>query len=256
MPLPERSRVLGNGGYRRNPDPGTPLAIYYYTTGGASFSAPPDNTGEKQRRSTWGGSRNRGDRTSDFLEPGKAAELAQAALFASRIGLPLNRFITVHWEAIDVPDRRAAWATGKLVKLISDWVRSRGGSCAWLWTREGDYGDGSKGSHVHILMHVPDGLDLRHRPRGWLKRISDVPYRKGAVFTRRVGGTAGAALSAPAVYEPNLHEVLGYVCKGAPRETLAALRLNKCHQPGGRIMGKRSATSQNIGRTARQRWKG
>lgn len=264
-----------------------PLA---FMAGELSCTQPPDNTGEKQapRRSGtglaivdiatsgaldsarhWGGRRNSATRTSSSLSLNQAAQIVEAAQFAAAIGLPFNRHVTIHWERAGIPDCRAAWATGRFMKLASDWVAKRGGRIAWAWVREN--GD-SKGSHAHILLHLPSHLitgkngsglasdntprkqraRLGNMPRRWLRLIAGKPYRAGTIRTERIGGTAGVAHSAPAAYRINLAAVVGYILKGACPAAARALGLERL-EAGGTITGKRAATSQNIGRAARVR---
>lgn len=252
------------------PETGMDRAIISSSKSAASSPAPPDNTGRKQRRATWGGARNRRDRTSDCLSCKQATGIMSTAQTATAIGLPLNRHITIHWERAGVPDSEAAAATGRFLKLASDWVRSRAcalekqskefkspavsadakksSTFAWLWVRENDDGDGSKGSHVHILCHVPAGVKLG-RTRRWLSRVTGRRYRKGSILTERIGGKAQAAATAPAVYQANLAEIVGYLLKGASPDAARALGLNRI-EAGGRITGKRAGWSQNIGAAA------
>lgn len=249
-----------------------------------------DNTGEKQASAplgtgraiiaiascealdsarTWGGRRNTATRTSSSLSLNQASRIIQAAQFAAAIGLPFNRHVTIHWEQARVPDCRAAWATGRFLKMAGDWIAKRGGRIAWAWVREN--GD-CKGSHVHILLHMPshlitgkngsglagDNTARKHRarlgnmPRRWLRSITGKPYRAGTIKTGRIGGTAGAVLSAPAAYQENLAAVVGYILKGASSVAAQALGLERL-EAGGTVIGKRAATSQNVGRAARER---
>ena len=53
-------------------------------------------------------------------------------------------------------------------------------------------------------------------------------------------------------YRTALGGVLSYIVKGAEPKAVTALGLN-LKQPGGELWGKRSGTSENIGRTARSR---
>jgi hypothetical protein len=205
---------------------------------------------EKTQRSTWGGSRNRASRTSCSLSLERAVSLFDAAFYAAAIGLPLNRHVTIHWERAGVPDCRAAAATGAFLTLARDLLRKRGGRVAWVWVRENEGRGSSKGSHVHILLHVPTGMTLGRMQRRWLRRITHAPYRTRTIRTARIGGRTGTVASAPAVYYANLAAVLGYVLKGASPEAARALGLEKV-KAAGRIIGKRVATSQNIGRAAR-----
>lgn len=127
---------------------GTDLAILCKS----SATSPPCRT-----QSTWGGARNRASRESEGIKAVKAVELVEAAQRAMAVGLPFNRHLTVHWAKAGLTDRQAAAATGRLVKLIRDWVRKKGGQIAHAWVRENGCG---KGSHSHLLLHIPDGLTL------------------------------------------------------------------------------------------------
>lgn len=230
------------GTYRRAATVGTGLAIMPIGLGDAAFSATA-------RRNGWGGARNSASRTSDALTVKQTAEIIEAAQFAARIGLPLNRHLTIHWEAAGVPDCEAGAATAAFLTLARDWLRKRGAPFAWAWVREN--GDG-KGSHVHILLHCRPEVarDFSGIQRRWLRRVTGKPYRARVIRTARIGGTLTAAQSAPVAYVENLATVVGYLLKGASPAAARALGLERL-EAGGRIIGKRAATSQNLGRIAR-----
>jgi hypothetical protein len=201
-----------------------------------SFDAKPS-------RPSWGGARNRADRVSDHLTLAKAQAIITAGYRALSIGLPFNRHITIHWTAAGLTDDQVAHATGRLIKLASDWLRTKGVKAAWAWVRENDDGDGSKGSHVHILLHSPDTVSIGRMWRRWLRKVTGQPYRRGVVHTSRIGGTVNCYKSNPALYAANLDTVLAYVCKGANSADGATLGLRHT-EPGGRVIGKRSAIAQ------------
>lgn len=179
-----------------------------------------------------------------------------AAQFAAAAQMPFNRHLTIHWQQASVPDERVAWATGRFLKLAGDWIARRGGlelnqkhssRLAWVWVREnGEW----KGSHVHILLHLPAGIRIGSMQRRWLRLITGRPYSARTIKTARIGGTAGAAQSASVAYEVNLAAVVRYILKGAGPAAARKLGLDRLEH-GGRIIGKRAATSQNIGRAAR-----
>lgn len=221
---------------------GTVPALYNMDTSDAASV-------EQAKRGSWGGARNWRDRTSDCITLKQASDLLDAAKYAAGVGLPLNRHVTIHWERAGVCDSDAAAATGRFLHLAGDWTRARGGRLAWNWVRENGE---RKGSHVHILCHFPAGLEWGPMQRSWLKRVTGAPYRAGVIHTARIGGRANAAGTAPDLYAVNLAAVVGYVIKGASSGAAAALGLERV-KPGGRIIGKRAATSQNIGRAARAR---
>ncbi len=195
------------------------------------------------KQTHWGGARNTGGRQSDSIRPVKAVELVEAAQRAMAIGLPFNRHLTVHWAKAALTDRQAAAATSRLVKLIRDWARKLGGEVAYAWLRENGHG---KGSHSHILLHIPDGLKLS-LSRRWYRRVTDWEGRvpKLAVKTVCIGGTARAGQSASDWYQANLAALLAYVLKGSDAATAAKLGLGKWGD-GGRITGKRISISTNL----------
>ncbi len=268
------SRESGNAGNAPSPETGMAVAIYNIPKSASPFDAEHGFSG-------WGGTRNRADRVSESLSLAQASNIIEAAQYATAIGLPFNRHVTIHWERAGVPDNRAAAATGRFLKLAGDWIAKRGSNLinnqnkskrpariAWAWVREN--GD-RKGSHVHILLHVPSRLitgkkrgrghtdntawkqreGLGNMPRRWLRSITGTPYRSGTIKTQRIGGTAGAAIKAPAAYLTNLAVVVAYVLKGASPAAARALSLAR-FEAGGTIVGKRAATSENVGRAVRK----
>lgn len=223
---------------------------------GHAINLSPSVASSPTRR--WGGSRNNASRTSESLSLDQVANIIEAAQFAAAAGMPFNRHVTIHWEQAGIPDERAAWATGRFLKLVGDWVGKRrnlnfnqekSNGIAWAWARESGH---RKGSHVHILLHLPAGAQIGAMQRRWLRSITRRPYRPRTIKTTRIGGTAGAAHSAPATYQANLSKVLSYVLKGACPTAAAELELEQL-QAGGLIIGKRAATSQNIGQASRRR---
>lgn len=189
-----------------------------------------------------GGARLCASRTSDCLSLQHARSIIAAALFARKVGRRLNRHITVHWEAAGVRDALAAAATTAFLKYLREWL---GGATAYVWAREN--GDG-KGSHVHILAHIPAGRRLAGAlSRRWLERIGKQPYRRGTIRTVLVRGSGEPD---GLVYAANLQAVLAYVLKGIDPDAAAVLGISP--EPGGQVVGKRCGTSRNIGAKARR----
>ena len=213
---------------------GTALAILCKS----SAASPP-----RRVQSTWGGARNTASRQSDSIHSEKAVALVEAAQRAMVIGLPFNRHLTVHWAKAGLTDRQAAAATGRLSKLIRDWARKLGGEVAYAWLRENGPG---KGSHSHILLHIPDGLKLS-LSRRWYRRVTGWTGRvpRFAVKTVCIGGTARAGLSSSDWYQANLAALLAYLLKGSDEATGKELGLAKWSE-GGRIIGKRISISANL----------
>ncbi len=195
-----------------------------------------------------GGARNFAGRSSDCISRAQAENLIAAACHATETGLPLNRFITIHWGAAGVADEGAAKATGAFIKLVSDWLRTLGLQTAWIWVRENPAG---KGSHVHIAIHVPAGVTLGRMQMRWLRRITGNSYRRGVIKTENIGRSSMAAISDPEGHCANLQNVIAYILKGS--EPAASERLGLVLlKSQGTVVGRRMSTSQNIGQAARR----
>ena len=164
----------------------------------------------------------RADRVSFSLTAAQVTNLRAAVEHADKIGLPLNRMMTVHWEAAGVPAAMAK-ATGRLTDLLTKALTRHGSATAWLFVHE--TGDG-KGGHCHLLAHVPASLaDLvSRRQRSWLKRITGRPYKPRVILSRPIGGLLGLETGNPDLHAVNLAAALGYVIKGADSEAAEHLQ--------------------------------
>lgn len=197
------------------------------------------------------GTRNSRYRTSAFLSAKQIGSLISAIGRAVAIGLPLNRFITIHWENAGISDDRAAWATGEFIKRLKNWLNKQGYQSAHVWVRENGP---RQGSHVHILFYV-DVECVGRLPalqRRWLKAITQSRYRKKTIYSRYVGLTVKAASSLSPSYLANLEKAAHYIMKGTIAVCANEYRLPKI-QDCGEIIGKRCAVSENIGDAARRR---
>lgn len=220
---------------------GTPLATIAY--------APSCILDPAQRPpSTWGGARNRADRTSYYLSAAQVTHMLEAADFAERIGKPFNRHWTVHFEMGGIAEHDGAAFVGRLLSLVRKQVRRAGGELAALWARENGAG---KGGHVHILLHIPAAITLRNQTRRWIKAAGGKPVPR-ASKVRTVGRLVSAATAGGAHYRANADMVLAYLVKAAAPETGRALDLPR-YGEGGLVTGKRIGWTQNIGETARRK---
>ena len=219
----------GNSACRKD---GTGPAILYKSGGTCSPA---------QRFNSWGGPRNSASRRSDHLTPLQAVEFVEAAQNAIAIGKPFNRHLTVHWTKARLAENEAAAATGRMVKLIRDWSRKSGGTVLYAWIRETGPG---KGTHSHILMHVPLGMKL-HRTRSWYKQAArlqgSVPKR--CVRSECIGASAQSASGGSEDYLANVTRLVAYLLKGCDPVTAAELGLERWSE-GGRIIGKRVSISR------------
>ncbi len=236
------AEVQSTGANLPMPHFGTPVAVSYLNVGvGAHLP----------RTSRIGGARNHADRQSHSLSRAQATNLIAATAHATAIGLPFTRMITIHWEAAGVPLGLMAKATGRFTDLITKALARHGSRTAWLWVHEN--GD-QKGGHCHLLVHVPAALVpvVTRLQKGWLRRITDKPYRRRVIHSKPVGGRLGLEVGNPDLHAINLEAALFYVLKGASAAAASQLNLERL-EPGGRVIGKRCGTSQNIGKTARAR---
>lgn len=149
------------------------------------------NTSSATPRSNgWGGARN--NAVSTALTAKQIAGLRSSFKRAIMVSLPFNRFVTVHWGALGIEDHNAAKATGRLIKLASDWCATKGIKMTWCWVRENDDGDGSKGNHVHIALHCPSEVPIGRMWRRWLKRLT----------IKKISGEASAVAASDRPWAP------------------------------------------------------
>jgi hypothetical protein len=177
------------------------------------------------------------------------ANLRAAERHAEAIGLPFNRMVTIHWQAAGVPLEGMAKATGRFLDLMTRALARHGGATAWLWVHENGV---RKGGHCHLLAHVPTDLVplVARLQRGWLRRITGGAYRARVIRSKPIGGRLGLETGNPDLHAVNLGEALSYVLKGACSAAAVHFDLERL-EPGGRVIGKRCGTSQNIGAKAR-----
>lgn len=165
-----------------------------------------------------------------------------SAVAAADLGQPFTRMVTVHWERAGIPDHLAAKATGKLLKLASDWARRHGERILWAWVRENDRG---KGSHVHMLLACPVHLPIGRMWRRWVRSITGRSYRAGTILTKRVGGSLALPRTNPRSFRQHLWKGVAYVCKGVRPDDAPGLGIGYV-ETGGRVIGKRSAVCQAL----------
>lgn len=189
-------------------------------------------------------------RRSTSLRPKDCENLILAAEHAIRIGKPLNRMLTVHFDAAGISD--PVRATGQLLKLMGDWLRCYNSAITAVWVREAG---SAKGEHIHILLSVPPNKigPFNRMQRGWFKKIG-AAWKRGVYRSRPIGGSLKLAFSAASasLYQQALTGALHYLLKGADAQARAAHDITK-RDDGGDLWGKRCGATENIGRAARLR---
>ena len=186
-----------------------------------------------------GGARNRADRTSDTLSDEQALELIDATTFAITKSCAFQSHWTVHYGLAGIEPEDGARFVGKLLDLVSKQARREGGQLTAIWVRERASG---KGEHVHIMLHLPDTMDLRNRTNRWIK-VAGGKIVKGVSKVRSIGGRLGgvAVLSDTMLaehYRTNAENVVRHLLKGAGADIGGQLGLTR-YGEAGRIIGKR-----------------
>lgn len=206
-----------------------------------STTADVPGTGERAAR-------NLANRATLNLSARNVGRIITAVDRSLLVGLRLNRFTTFHLEKVGVTD--PVGAISRYLKQAGDWVRSHGGTFAYVWVREN--GDG-KGDHVHIIMHVEALLQagFRKLERGW-KRRAGIVQRKGlkrVCRTRPVGRRLTDYLAAGRGsddYKVNLIAVRDYLLKGATQAVLDRFGIGRKSDGDCRVVGRRYGVSQNL----------
>ncbi len=189
-------------------------------------------------------------KSGGLLRPDQVQKFLRSVQYARLIGLPLNRFVTINWEAAGVTD--AVRKTGRFLKLARDWLRRRGGGSAHVWVQEcGPI----VGQHAHILIHVsPDLVSaFSYRQRRWLTACG-ATFQLGIIRSRPIGRSyrhAAVGTQYGETYDSNLSAITQYMLKETDEETKRRFGLNTTTK-GGVVYGKRIATSQNIGSAAQR----
>jgi hypothetical protein len=189
---------------------------------------------------------NRGSALSSAIPRGLVADLIDATSFAEWRDFPLNRFVSIDLDKLEM---RPQEFVSSFLKRVGDWLRTNASPVAYVWVLENP----PRGRlNCHILVHIPDSLIKRFRPRhrGWCERAG-VRWSKSLIRSQKVGikpGTRDRALSSGERLE-HTEYALSYMLKGADRDVCELLRINWDAQ--GRIIGKRAGTSQSVGRKAR-----
>jgi hypothetical protein len=150
---------------------------------------------------------------------------------ASRIGYPLNVFVTIRPFAEYDPAKMCKVAAGIRNKL-SVYARQHGFPFVAAWSRECNP-DGT-GEHLHVLMHVPPRLyqDLEKKVIGWYPEPGSADVRRAN--QRVIVTDTGIRMSA-----------VGYISKQMTPQAWYKRGLQR--KAGGAILGKRGGVTRNIG---------
>jgi hypothetical protein len=180
------------------------------------------------------------DRVSYFINRRPAVNVHHATRYADRLGLPLNRFVTINFSHTSCADKQASHAFRKLLtQRFAPWLRRSSGlketlPPTYVWVLECGGGQAC----VHWLVHIPRSLNTAFE-------------RKIADWLTSLLGEAPAASTVKIKAIPNLIGLKRYVLKGV--DPVWAKHLAVRHIDQGRVVGKRSGFSRNLGPEARKR---
>ena len=187
---------------------------------------------------------NTGTRTTEFISKRQAQNLLDAAVFAYEQDRSLNLTISVNLTKAGICGE-ARHFMQQFLKNMTDWLGRKTDGPHYLWVLENPP---QRGLHVHIMVHWPgkhrDGLGKRLRK--WLKRAGG-RYRARVLDyqnLRQPGDPDGTG------YGPNF---VRYLLKGVDPASRRIYGQNLECEFQGVIKGKRSGTSESIGKAARAR---
>jgi hypothetical protein len=185
---------------------------------------------------------NRGStRVSHFINRRPGANFHHATRVSERIGLPLNHFITINFTSAGArPDLAVQLLQKMITQRFSPWLRRTAKTemevpPTYVWCMEAAAGQMS----AHMLLHMPDCLmpEFTLRLHQWLSRLLGIEVISPSV------------LKIVSVY--NLIGVRRYLLKGIDPAWAGHLGINPVNQ--GKVVGKRSGFSRNLGPVARKR---
>ncbi len=242
-----------SAGFEKARPIGTGVAIIdTYISSLANIPLPP--------KQSWGGKRNDKARQSQYLSIDNVQNLMDAWRFSEHLGLYFNRFITIHLGKLGIDDGDAMPIISAFLKTMQDQIAKQGQIFAAIWVREfgkyiDEYGE-YRGSHIHILAHIPDTCKAMviNRQCVWLRKAAGQPNKAGSLHGREITGYRPYK-PIGAHYRVNAANVAAYLVKGANKGAIVKFGLPRVKY-GGNIIGKRCGTTQNIGRAAqkRQNW--
>ncbi len=170
------------------------------------------------------------------LKPWQVDDLHLADAHASRIGAPLNTFITVAWLVTTHGDLDATtFQSG--TKRMAQWLRDKDATAAYIYAHENPASKlGDAIPNTHFLVHVPPKLKsaFKAKASGWFDAEGDGAVK---VDPRTKPGYCGP------------DKRLQYMTKGSDQFTCRRYSGNR--KPQGVVWIKRSGLSQNLGQKAR-----
>ena len=189
---------------------------------------------------------NHRNRSSLYIKPKNASNLLAACLYAYKMGMGLNRFVTINWDYAGLSENSPR-PTSYFLKRASERCRRDGIQFCYAWVREVGH---VHGHHTHLLMHVSPSYvkDFSRHQRSWITAQGG-KCTKGAIKTKCIGRSYSHfehGVQYGEHYLDHLNNLAQYILKGTEPDGDY-----KGQSFQGNIVGKRIGFSQNIGPKAR-----
>jgi hypothetical protein len=178
-------------------------------------------------------------RVTHHINRRPAVNLHHATRMSLRIGFPLNRMVTINFTKTACKQDRAGHHFRKLLtQRFAPWLRRTASKKSvvpptYVWTIEA----AGKQIAAHWLVHVPTGLSrsFERKLTDWLASVFGEPEGQ-AIDVRPIVNLVGAKR---------------YILKGIDPVWADHLKVVAVDQ--GKVIGKRSGFSKNLGPAARKR---
>lgn len=179
-------------------------------------------------------------RTSHHINRHPAVNIHHATRHSERIGLPLNRMVTINFSLIDCKsDDAGPLFRRMLAERFAPWLRRTARTAStipptYVWSMEG----ANNQAAVHWLVHVPAGhlRAFEQKLTEWLTGLLGETPEPSAVKVQPIYNLVGAR---------------HYILKGTDPVWAGHLGVRPVDQ--GKVIGKRSGFSRNLGPVARKR---
>lgn len=181
-------------------------------------------------------------RVSHYINRKPASHLYHAVRIAAAIGLPLTHFVTINFDHTACsPEEVSRRFETMRASRFGPWIRraprnAAAESCppTYVWVIENAGG----AVHVHWLLHIPaNRVDaFKAKLPKWLEAITDASIASGAIDIRPSDNPLGVGQ---------------YMLKGI--DPVWAKFYGASHRQQGKVHGKRSGYSRNLGPTEKKR---
>lgn len=143
-------------------------------------------------------------KASSYIQVPQAAGFIEAASEAYRLDKRWNCHIVLHLEQAGINPKYASKHVQKCIHKLGKYHKRHGMDFSYGWVLENAP---VKGTHLHLLVHRPDGLPMHPISYRWaILRIFKLPNKKGMLQVRKFWTHQS--------YERNLYELLNYTLKG------------------------------------------